>query len=302
MAWDRLDRCLLNRFPMHSRSMLQRLIREGHVLLREAPADPKSQVRLGDTIHVTFPDPKPASPTAEDIPLDVLFEDEHLLVLNKPPGLVVHSGAGNAEHTLVNALLHHCRGELSGIGGVERPGIVHRLDKDTSGCLVVAKNDLTHRRLAEQFQSRSVEKRYLALVWGAPRMPSGRINQPIGRHPVHRSKMAITERGRPALTTWIVRQRGESYALLECHLHTGRTHQIRVHLASMKHPIVGDKAYGNPRPAQHGRQMLHAWKLKFQHPIHQTEVSCEAPIPIDMLQLCERYLRSDASHSRSKPV
>ncbi len=284
IGWDRLDLCLLDRFPDQSRSMLQRLIREGNVLLRGGTADPKSPVRVGDSIEVTFPASTPAIPQPEDIPLEILFEDKHLLVLNKAPHFVVHAGAGNMEHTLVNALLHHCRGQLSGIGGVERPGIVHRLDKDTSGCLVVAKTDVTHRRLVEQFQSRSIEKRYLALVWGVPRMPSGKIDKPIGRHRIHRSKMAIDEKGRPALTDWKVLGRGDGFSLLECHLHTGRTHQIRVHLASIQHPLLGDLTYGRPHtsPLKIPRQMLHAWKLSFQHPVTEKTIACAAPIPEDM--------------------
>ena len=268
--------------------MLQRLVRDGRATLGGQSCDSKSLVRAGDVVEIEFPAPQPASLEPEDFPLNILFEDKHLLVLDKPPGVVVHPGAGHAEHTLVHALLHHCRGQLSGIGGEERPGIVHRLDKDTSGCLVVAKTDPAHRALAESFQTRTVEKSYLALVWCEPRMPSGKIDKPVGRHRVHRHKMTVTEKGRSALTEWKVIERLGTISLLECRIHTGRTHQIRVHLASLGHPVVGDTLYGRARDAgPHrlaGRQMLHAWKLAFDHPISQKRIACEAPIPEDMMR------------------
>lgn len=294
-AGGRLDLWLHKRFPDCSRSTLQRLIREGHVLLHGKPCSAKASVGIGDTIAVEFPDPRPATLEPEDMNLEILHEDAHLLVLNKPAGLVVHPGAGHAEHTLVNALLHHCRGKLSGIGGEERPGIVHRLDKDTSGCLVVAKSDRAHRALVEMFQTRAMEKTYLALVWGAPRMPSGKIEKPIGRHRVHRHKMTVSDRGREALTEWKVRERAGPVTWIECRIHTGRTHQIRVHMASIGHPVVGDGLYGRTRvkeddgnpstsdvAARAQRQMLHAWRLAFDHPVTGKRIECEAPLPKDM--------------------
>lgn len=292
----RLDLWLHAQFPDCSRSMLQRLIRERCVRLHGETCVPGSPVKAGDAVEIDFPPPEPAGLQPESIPMDILFEDEHLLVLNKPAGVVVHPGAGHARHTLVHALLHHCKGELSGIGGKERPGIVHRLDKDTSGCLVVAKTDVTHRRLAELFQSRTVEKTYLAIVWGKPRMLSGMIEKPIGRHPSHRKKMHVSLKGRTAYTGWKMRECFGSITLLECRIHTGRTHQIRVHLASMGHPLVGDLVYGQAKDATlhrlAGRQMLHAWKLGFEHPVTGNSIHCKAPWPEDMKCLLEKAQHS----------
>ena len=287
----RLDRWLHDHFPEYSRSLWQRWICEKRIRLRGEPCLPKSPVRMGDSIEIEIPPPQLIRLEPEAMALDILYEDEYLIVLNKAPGVVVHPGAGHAAHTLVHALLHHCRGQLSGIGGAERPGIVHRLDKDTSGCLVAAKTDAAHRRLVESFQSRSVEKTYLALVWGQPRLSHGRIEEPIGRHPIHRHKMSILAGGRPARTDWKVLKRFAQMTLLECRPHTGRTHQIRVHLASLGHPVVGDGVYGRARnitlcrPVR--RHMLHAWKLSFDHPIHGGHISCEAPPPEDMQGLGE---------------
>jgi 23S rRNA pseudouridine1911/1915/1917 synthase len=220
----------------------------------------------------------------EAIPLDILFEDEDLLVLNKPAGLVVHPGAGHREHTLVNALLSHCQ-NLSGIGGQERPGIVHRLDKETSGCLVVAKNDEAHRGLSSQFAARTVEKVYLALVSGKLRKSTGTIEEKIARHPVHRQRMAaISSRGRPAKTEYRVVAFRKDFSLIECQLHSGRTHQIRVHLHHLGHPVLGDKVYAPKLASGFPRQMLHAWKLGFQHPCTGDWRSFEAPLPEDFSQ------------------
>ncbi len=290
---ERLDLWLHRHFPEYSRSRLQQLIREERVRLGGKSCVPKTPVAVGDEIEMEFPSPQVTALEPEAVPLDILFEDESLIVLNKPAGIVVHPGAGHRTRTLVHALLHHCQGQLSGIGGVERPGIVHRLDKDTSGCLVVAKTDLAHRRLVESFQSshsHGMEKIYLALVWGKPRMLSGHINQPIGRHPVHRKKMSILIKGRPAQTDWKIHQNlNEKATLLECRIYTGRTHQVRVHLASIGHSVVGDSTYGRPKDAAlhqlAGRQMLHAWRISFHHPIYETRISCEAPIPDDLQRL-----------------
>lgn len=288
----RLDLWLKNCFPEHSRSMLQRLIHEGRVRLDGQVCTPKSQIRKGALIEIEFPPPELSALQPEAIPLNILFEDEHLLVLNKPAGVVVHPGAGHAIHTLVHALLYHCQGQLSGVGGVQRPGIIHRLDKDTSGCMVVAKSDQVHRKLASCFQSCSVEKIYLALVWGKPRMLSGKIDKPIGRHPIHRQRMSIQANGRSALTNWKVVKTFTDFTLLECKIHTGRTHQIRVHLTSEGLPIVGDSLYGRSQKADSlrkiaKRQMLHSWRLRFEHPISHTQISCEAPIPEDMQHFLE---------------
>jgi 23S rRNA pseudouridine1911/1915/1917 synthase len=223
------------------------------------------------------------------IPLGVLYEDEHLLAINKAAGMVVHPGVGTGEDTLVHALLAHCAGGLSGVGGVERPGIVHRLDKETSGVLLVAKNDAAHRGLSEQFAGRHLRKEYLALVSGVPRLQSGVIERAISRHPVHRERMTVGEGGRPARTDWtIVEVFGDRAALLRCRIHSGRTHQIRVHLKSIGHPLLGDKVYGwKPDPAlpAPSRVMLHAERIAFLHPITARPLDVRAPLPEDFAQL-----------------
>ena len=277
----RLDQFLAKRLPDFSRSRLQQLIRDGLVRLNDLTTRPRQIVRRGDKIDLTEPPLEKIETLPEAIPLEILFEDNDLIVINKPPGLVVHPGAGHREHTLVNALLNHCT-TLSGIGGKERPGIVHRLDKETSGCLVVAKNDLAHRELSKQFAARTVEKIYLALVAGRLRKPTGVIEEKIGRHPVHRQRMsAMTLRGRAAKTEYRVVRASEQASLVECRLHSGRTHQIRVHLYHLGHPVLGDKVYA-PRVAKDfPRQMLHAWKLGFRHPRTGEWKSFEAPLPDD---------------------
>src|SRR6266403_2661155 len=240
----RLDQFLARRLPEFSRSRLQQLIRDGFVRLNNSTSRPRQIVRGGDKIELTEPPLEKIETLPEPIPLEILFEDDDLVVVNKPAGLVVHPGAGHREHTLVNALLNHCS-MLSGIGGKERPGIVHRLDKETSGCLVVAKNDATHRDLSRQFAARTVEKIYLALVAGKLRKPAGVIEERIGRHPVHRQRMSVTtKRGRTAKTEYRVVRSNEEASLIECRLHSGRTHQVRVHLHHLGHPVLGDKVYG----------------------------------------------------------
>jgi 23S rRNA pseudouridine1911/1915/1917 synthase len=279
----RLDRFLASELPHFSRSRLQALIREGHVTLNERKARPREILRAEDKICLVEPPPEKIETEPEDIFLDILFEDEDLLVINKPAGMVVHPGAGNRSRTLVNAVLAHCQ-TLSGIGGKERPGIVHRLDKETSGCLVVAKNDSTHHDLSRQFAERTVEKIYLALVAGTMRKAHGVIDANIGRHPKHRQRMAVnSERGRSARTDYRVVRSGDAISLVECVLHTGRTHQIRVHLHHLGHPVLGDKIYGQQRASKFPRQMLHAWKLGFNHPRDGTRLMFEAPVPADFL-------------------
>ena len=278
-AGGRFDRFLGLRMPTFSRVRLQEFIRGGHALLNGASSRPSQPLRNGDKIAVTVPaDPEPCEMAAQDIPLDILYEDSSIVVLNKTAGLVVHPGAGNADGTVVNALLHHCGG-IAVIGGVERPGIVHRLDKETSGCLVVAKTDAAHHSLSEQFAQRKVEKVYLALVEGCPRMPHGTINAPISRHKVHRQRMAVDERGREAVTHYRVLASLEGKALVECRPKTGRTHQIRVHLKHIGHGIVGDPVYG--RRGTQVRHFLHAWKLAFEHPVDKKKVIFCAPVPPD---------------------
>jgi 23S rRNA pseudouridine1911/1915/1917 synthase len=277
----RLDQFLAKRIPEFSRSRLQQLIRGGFVRLNESTSRPRQIVRGGDKIELTEPPLERIETLPEQIPLEVLFEDNDLIVINKPAGLVVHPGAGHREHTLVNALLNHCA-TLSGIGGKERPGIVHRLDKETSGCLVVAKNDAAHRELSKQFAERTVEKIYLALVAGKLRNVVGVIEEKIGRHPVHRQRMSATaSRGRAARTEYRVVRSSERASLVECRLHSGRTHQIRVHLHHLGHPVLGDKVYAPRLAKDFPRQMLHAWKLGFRHPRSEKWRSFEAPLPDD---------------------
>jgi 23S rRNA pseudouridine1911/1915/1917 synthase len=287
---ERLDTWLRGIFPAVSRGTIQRLIEQGHITVNGQPAKPTHHPRIGEQIRVHWPDARPAEAQPEDIPLEILFEDKDLLVLNKPAGIVVHPGVGNEEHTLVNALLHHCAGELSGIGGVARPGIVHRLDKDTSGCLVVAKNDAAHTALAEQFAGRTLEKIYHAIVCGEVPRAEGDIRAAIGRHSSHRKRMAVTDgSGREAWTGYRVLERLRHATLMEALLHTGRTHQIRVHFQHIGHPVAGDSTYGkrpNLRLAEltgysAPRQMLHAHKISFTHPRKKKKLNFEAPWPED---------------------
>jgi 23S rRNA pseudouridine1911/1915/1917 synthase len=299
----RLDVWLARRLPSLSRARLQALIGEGHVLLDGSPSRPSERLRPGQTVDVHVPPPLPAEPEPEDIPLAVVHQDAHLLVVDKPAGLVVHPGTGTRTGTLVNALLRHVP-DLSGIGGVLRPGIVHRLDKGTSGLLVVAKDDETHRALVRQFSSRRVEKEYLALVHGVPRARAGEIDATIARHPLHRKKMAVgLPRGRAARTSWEREEAFDGASLLRVRIHTGRTHQIRAHFASIGHPVVGDATYGGTRtPSSRraaardvlrslDRPALHAARLAFVHPSTGERVAFGAPLPPDILSALER-LRS----------
>ena len=286
---ERLDKFVRARFPMVSRGTIQRLIEEGAIRVNRAVTKPTHHPHAGEVIEVEWPEPRSPVAQPEAIPLSILYEDGELLVINKPPGIVVHPSAGHEEHTLVNALLHHCRGELSGIGGVARPGIVHRLDMETSGCLVVAKNDPTHLALSAQFAGRSLEKRYLAIVCGELPHESGEICAAIARHPNHRKRMAVTTGGRKARTTYRVLERLRATTLVEAMLHTGRTHQLRVHFQHLGYPVLGDPVYArrqNPQVAEltgytAPRQMLHAHQLSFQHPQTGRTLSLEAPLPAD---------------------
>ena len=283
-AGTRLDRFLANELDDFSRARLQRLIRQGFVKLNGKPPRPRDLVRAGDSVELDEPEIEKIEAKAEHIALEIIFEDDDLLVLNKPAGLVMHPGAGHQQHTLVNALLAHCQ-NLSGIGGRERPGIVHRLDKETSGCVVVAKNDSTHRDLSKQFAARTMEKIYLALVAGILRKPAGVVDAAIARHSVHRQRMSIgRNRGRTAKTEYRVLRAGHEISLLECTLHSGRTHQIRVHLHHLGHPVLGDKLYGGRHAGTFTRQMLHAWKLAFRHPRTGEVMKFEAPIPTDLAE------------------
>jgi len=281
---------LRGKFPAVSRGAIQRLIEEGHILVNGHNIKPTHTPRAGEQVEVHWPEARAAQAQPEEIPLNILHEDEVLVVLNKTPGLVVHPSAGHEEHTLVNALLHHCKGELSGIGGVARPGIVHRLDKETSGCLVVAKTDETHLALSAQFASRKVEKTYHVIVCGEIPRDRGEIRAAIARHPSHRKRMAVDEDlGRQARTSYRVIERLNGATLAEALLHTGRTHQIRVHFQFLGFPVVGDLTYGNRQNLRlteltnytAPRQMLHAFKLSFTHPRSGKKLSFEAPEPED---------------------
>jgi 23S rRNA pseudouridine1911/1915/1917 synthase len=288
---ERLDTFLRRQFPAVSRVALQRLIEAGHIRVNGRTVKPTHAPRASEAIEIHWPEAAPATARPEDIPFDVLFEDRSLLVLNKPAGLVVHPAAGHEEHTLVNALLHHCGSELSGIGGVARPGIVHRLDKETSGCLVVAKNDETHVALSAQFAGRKVKKIYNAIVCGEPAREAGEIHAAIARHPSHRKRMAVRDdhSGRAAHTSWHVLKRLNAATLVEAQIHTGRTHQIRVHFQFLGHPLAGDATYGarqNRRLTEltgyePPRVMLHARELSFTHPRTEKQMSFEAPLPKD---------------------
>jgi 23S rRNA pseudouridine1911/1915/1917 synthase len=279
----RLDQFLAASVPALSRVRIQDLIKTGHVTLNGLATKPGARLRAGDAISLTEPPAVPVDTTAEAIALDVLFEDDDLIVINKPAGMVVHPAAGNWSGTLVNALLHHCP-VLSGIGGEQRPGIVHRLDKETSGCLVAAKNDAAHQALARQFAGREVTKIYLALVAGKLARKSGDIETHIGRHPVQRKKMTVVPegRGRAAKTSYRVLRELADGTLVACTLHTGRTHQIRVHLKHLGHPILGDEVYG--KRGRFSRQMLHAWRLGFAHPRNGERMNFESPIPPDFVE------------------
>ena len=289
---ERLDTYLRRRFPAVSRGAFQRLIGQGHVRVNGRTVKPTHSPRAGERVEVQWPEARPAQARPEQMPLNILYEDEALLVLDKPAGLVVHPAAGHQEHTLVNALLHHCAGQLSGIGGVARPGIVHRLDKETSGCLVVAKSDSVHLALAAQFASRKVDKRYHAIVCGEMERDHGEIRAAIARHPSHRKRMAVDDEfGRQARTTYRVLERLRGATLLEAALHTGRTHQVRVHFQFLGFPLVGDATYGNRQNQRLAeltgyvapRQMLHAFQLAFTHPRTGRRISLEAPHPADFL-------------------
>ncbi len=284
----RIDAYVAMRVPELSRSRIQVLIREQFILRNGAPVKPRDALAMGDCITLALPEAVPLEAAAQDIALEILHEDDDLLVINKAPGMVVHPAAGNPDGTLVNALLHHCHGRLSGIGGVERPGIVHRLDKDTSGCIVVAKSDAAHRALVEQFAEReTMEKLYLCVTEGVPKPAADTLFTHIGRHPVNRQKMAVINPpgGKPAITDYrvLAADAATVTALVLCHLHTGRTHQIRVHMHHRGTPLVGDPIYGKTSTIskQTGRLMLHAWRLSFQHPITGKQVRYESNIPLE---------------------
>ncbi|MCY3683945.1 MAG: RluA family pseudouridine synthase [Gemmatimonadetes bacterium] len=309
---QRLDRYLADQRPEFSRSRLQKLIVEGAVCINGKTTRSSYRLVAGDSITIDIPPPIESTINPEDLPLDIFFEDDHVLVLDKPAGMIVHPAGSVTSGTLVNALLSHCT-HLSGINGVLRPGIVHRLDKDTSGLMVVAKSDEGHRGLAAQLETRAMERRYLALIWGGFEADEGRIEAPIGRHPKDRKRMAVSQNGRYATTRWKIRTRYDFLSLLSLALETGRTHQIRVHLAHLNRPVFGDPLYGGREErlsgiaplfrrratrllAQTNRQMLHATHLKFVHPVTKEEMMFEARPPGDMQKiLTDAYSSSSSS-------
>jgi len=280
----RLDRVIHNRFPEYSRTQIQLWIQHEDIYVNGKPTKSSYSVQQGDHVEIQIPQLQPVSINQENIPLDIRYEDEDLLVINKPQGMVVHPANGHSQGTLVNALLAHCK-DLSGINGVIRPGIVHRIDKDTSGVLLVAKNDFAHIRLAKQIKEKVAARHYVALVHGELRDMQGVIDAPIGRHPTHRKSMAVVGEGKPAITHFQVLERYAHYTLIACQLETGRTHQIRVHLAWIGHPIAGDPVYGPRKPAFDGGQLLHAKTLQFVHPRTNQTMSISAPLPPNFISI-----------------
>ena len=278
---ERLDKFLDEMLPDFSRSYLQKLIKGQHVTVQGQIVKPNYRLRAEDEIHIEIPDEIKLDITPEKIPLDILYEDQDLLVTNNPTGMVVHPAAGHYSGTLVNALLYHCEGQLSGINGVLRPGIVHRIDRDTTGSLVVCKNDMAHRSLAEQLKEHSINRRYRAIVWGNLKENEGTVDAPIGRHPIDRKKMAINRtNGKRAVTHYRVLKRFSRFTYIECRLETGRTHQIRVHMASLGHPLLGDTVYSTAKsPYTLEGQCLHAMTLGFIHPRTGEYIECTAPLP-----------------------
>ncbi|BAY35986.1 putative pseudouridine synthase [Nostoc sp. NIES-2111] len=280
----RIDRYLAEELPDLSRSRIQQLIEQGKVQVNgKVCTSKKINLKVGDRITLEIPEAQPLELIPEDIPLDILYEDDQLLIINKPAGLVVHPAPGHPNGTLVNAVLAHCP-NLPGIGGVQRPGIVHRLDKDTTGAIAIAKTDIAYQHLQAQLQAKTARREYLGVVYGAPKTESGTVDLPVGRHPQDRKKMAVVpveEGGRSAITHWRVKERLGNYTLIHFQLETGRTHQIRVHSAKMGHPIVGDPVYGSGRSVGVNLpgQALHAWKLKVQHPISGDWIEATAQLP-----------------------
>jgi len=278
---ERIDKFLSFMLPGQSRSYLQKIIREGSVLVNGKPLKASYRIEAQDEVLIHLPELTEPEIEAENIPLDILYEDTELLIVNKPKGMVVHPSAGHSAGTLVNAVMYHCRGQLSGINGSLRPGIVHRIDKDTTGALVICKNDHAHSHVAEQLKVHSITRKYRAIVNGVIREEDGVIDAPIGRHPVERKKMAVNEKnGRRAVTHYRVLQRFANHTYIECRLETGRTHQIRVHMAFIRHPILGDTVYGPEKNPYHLEgQTLHAQILGLIHPVTGEYIEVEAPLP-----------------------
>lgn len=288
---ERIDKFLDGRIESLSRSYIQKLIKEKKILVNQLPVKANYKLTTGDTIILQIPDPEPLDIQPENIPLDILYEDDDLLMVNKPKGMVVHPSVGHTTGTLVNAVMYHCKEDLSGINGVMRPGIVHRIDKDTTGVLVICKNDKAHNFVAEQLKEHSITRKYRAIVNGVIKEDEGTVNAPIGRHPTERKKMAINEKnGKHAVTHYRVLERFANHTYIECQLETGRTHQIRVHMASLHHPLLGDTVYGSQKNPYHLEgQTLHAMVLGLIHPSNGSYLEVTAPLPEYFQKLLKRF-------------
>ncbi len=281
MEGERIDKCFSNYLESLSRSYIQKIIKDGKAYVNDAVVKANYKVKVDDKVQFEIPDCEEPDIPPQDIPLDILYEDKDILIVNKPKDMVVHPAPGHYEGTLVNAIMFHCKDELSGINGVLRPGIVHRIDKDTTGSIIICKNDEAHRKIAQQLKEHSITRKYRAIVYGRIMEEEGTVNAPIGRHPTDRKKMAINEKnGKPAVTHYKVLERFDKYTYIECQLETGRTHQIRVHMTSIGHPLLGDEVYGNAKcPFKLEGQTLHAMTIGFIHPTTGEYVEYEAPLP-----------------------
>lgn len=281
MEGERIDKCISNYLESLSRSYIQKIIKDGKAYVNDAVVKANYKVKVDDKVQFEIPDCEEPDIPPQDIPLDILHEDKDILIVNKPKDMVVHPAPGHYEGTLVNAIMFHCKDELSGINGVLRPGIVHRIDKDTTGSIIICKNDEAHRKIAQQLKEHSITRKYRAIVYGRIMEEEGTVNAPIGRHPTDRKKMAINEKnGKPAVTHYKVLERFDKYTYIECQLETGRTHQIRVHMTSIGHPLLGDEVYGNAKcPFKLEGQTLHAMTIGFIHPTTGEYVEYEAPLP-----------------------
>lgn len=281
MEGERIDKCISNYLESLSRSYIQKIIKDGKAYVNDAVVKANYKVKVDDKVQFEIPDCEEPDIPPQDIPLDILYEDKDILIVNKPKDMVVHPAPGHYEGTLVNAIMFHCKDELSGINGVLRPGIVHRIDKDTTGSIIICKNDEAHRKIAQQLKEHSITRKYRAIVYGRIMEEEGTVNAPIGRHPTDRKKMAINEKnGKPAVTHYKVLERFDKYTYIECQLETGRTHQIRVHMTSIGHPLLGDEVYGNAKCSfKLEGQTLHAMTIGFIHPTTGEYVEYEAPLP-----------------------
>ena len=281
MEGERIDKCISNYLESLSRSYIQKIIKDGKAYVNDAVVKANYKVKVDDKVQFKIPDCEEPDIPPQDIPLDILYEDKDILIVNKHKDLAVHPAPGHYEGTLVNAIMFHCKDELSGINGVLRPGIVHRIDKDTTGSIIICKNDEAHRKIAQQLKEHSITRKYRAIVYGRIMEEEGTVNAPIGRHPTDRKKMAINEKnGKPAVTHYKVLERFDKYTYIECQLETGRTHQIRVHMTSIGHPLLGDEVYGNAKcPFKLEGQTLHAMTIGFIHPTTGEYVEYEAPLP-----------------------